>query len=177
MKGVFYLANDVFLVKKAQKGDQEAFIHLVKEYETVLYNMARRFLANEQDIADVLQETVITAYQKLNQLKNPNYFNTWLCRIMINQCKKIVTAESYSDIEDYQFSMNDHESERLTMNDLLNGLNPIYRIPLVLYYYNGFSVKEISEILKEPSGTIKSRLARGRALLQKEYNKSEGGLV
>lgn len=177
MKGVFYLANDVFLVKKAQKGDQEAFIQLVKEYETVLYNMARRFLANEQDIADVLQETVITAYQKLNQLKNPNYFNTWLCRIMINQCKKIVTAESYSDIEDYQFSMNDHESERLTMNDLLNGLNPIYRIPLVLYYYNGFSVKEISEILKEPSGTIKSRLARGRTLLQKEYNKSEGGLV
>ncbi|OEG17646.1 RNA polymerase subunit sigma [Enterococcus termitis] len=177
MKGAFDLANYVFLVKKAQKGNQEAFIQLIQEYEKVLYNMGRRFLKNEQDIADVLQETVIIAYQKIDQLKNPKYFNTWLCRIMINQCKKIVSAEAYFDIEDYQFPVNNQEVEHLAMNDLLVGLNPIYRIPLVLYYYNGFTVKEISEILNEPSGTIKSRLARGRRLLQKEYIEPEGGVV
>ncbi|MEI5990100.1 hypothetical protein A5881_001593 [Enterococcus termitis] len=169
------MANDVFLVKKAQKGNQEAFIQLIQEYEIVLYNMARRFLSNEQDIADVLQETVITAYQKMDQLKNPKYFNTWICRIMINHCKKSLNLESSFDIEDYPFLVDRQETEHLGMNDLLLGLKPIYRIPLVLYYYNGFSVKEISEILTEPTGTIKSRLARGRALLQKEYIGSEGG--
>lgn len=177
MKGVFYLANDVFLVKKAQKGNQEAFIQLIQGYEMVLYNMARRFLSNEQDIADVLQETVITAYQKIDQLKNPKYFNTWICRIMINQCKKLLNLEPSFDIEDYPFLVDNQETEHLGMNDLLSGLKPIYRIPLVLYYYNGFSVKEISEILTEPTGTIKSRLARGRALLQKDYIGSEGGTV
>ncbi|MBO0441463.1 sigma-70 family RNA polymerase sigma factor [Candidatus Enterococcus ikei] len=169
------MANDVFLVKKAQKGNQEAFIQLIQGYEIVLYNMARRFLSNEQDIADVLQETVITAYQKIDQLKNPKYFNTWICRIMINHCKKLLNLEPSFDIEDYPFLVDTQETEHLGTNDLLLGLKPIYRIPLVLYYYNGFSVKEISEILTEPTGTNKSRLARGRALLQKEYIGSEGG--
>lgn len=171
------MVTDHALVRKAQKGNQEAFVQLIQGYESTLYNMARRLLTNEQDVADVLQETIITGYRKLPQLKNPSYFNTWICRILINQCKALLAAESFVDIDDYQISVNNHEAEHLAIHDLLDNLAPIYRIPLVLYYYNGFSVKEISSMLSEPLGTIKSRLSRGRALLQKEYLHSEGGAL
>ncbi|MBL1229920.1 sigma-70 family RNA polymerase sigma factor [Enterococcus sp. BWB1-3] len=171
------MASDIFLVKKAQKGSKEAFVQLIQGYERILYNTAYRFLRNEQDVADVLQETILTAYQKINQLKQPRYFNTWLCRILINQCKQLLNTEAYADIEDYQISVDTKETDKLVLDELLNNLSSIYRIPLILYYYNGFSVKEISEILAEPLGTIKSRLARGRALLEKEYTHSEGGVM
>ncbi|MFS0646714.1 RNA polymerase sigma factor [Siminovitchia sp. 179-K 8D1 HS] len=58
------------LVKKAKKGDGEAFVSLVKQYEDVLYRTASRMLNNEEDVADVMQDTIISAYEKLHTLKN-----------------------------------------------------------------------------------------------------------
>ena len=74
------------LVKKAKKGDGEAFVQLIKQYELVLYRTAKGFGLNDNDIADVIQDTVITAFEKINTLKMDNYFNTWLYRILINNC-------------------------------------------------------------------------------------------
>ena len=65
-------------------------------------------------------------------------------------------------------------NEAMTMNQFLQSLQDTYRIPLILYYYNGFSVKEISAVLAEPEGTVKSKLSRGRNLLKKMYLKAGG---
>lgn len=82
------MPSDVFLVKKAKKGDKEAFVQLFKIYENVLYNTARRFLNNQEDIADCLQDTALTAYKNIENLQKPEYFNSWIYRILINNCKK-----------------------------------------------------------------------------------------
>lgn len=168
------MSDNVLLVKQAQRGNQEAFIQLIQSYERVLYNMAFRFLYNEQYVLDVLQETILSAYQNIEKLKKPEYFHTWICKILINQCKKMLELKGKEENSLTQSFVENVTVEYVSINQMLKTLNPIYRIPIVLYYYTGFSVKEISEIMCEPVGTIKSRLFRGRALLKREYDYFEG---
>ncbi|MGM9949058.1 MAG: sigma-70 family RNA polymerase sigma factor [Lysinibacillus sp.] len=167
------------LVKKAKKGDGEAFVSLVKQYENVLYRTASKLLNNEEDVADAMQDTIISAYEKLHTLKKEEYFNTWICKILINKCnsllnnnKKIVTM----DEQLLQQKKND-EFQKVELEDALNSLNEVYRLALILYYIVGLNIKEISEFLKEPEGTIKSRLSRAKTLLRDNYYQHEGGVV
>jgi len=163
------------LVKKAQKGDHEAFIQLIQEYELILYKMARRYLGEEKDIEDCMQETVLTAFANIRKLKNPAHFNTWLCRILINECKKLLNTTSFTQqIDDLPLTASAGQDRELGM--MLEKLPEKYRLPLILYYLNGFSIKEIGEILDQPAGTVKSQLSRGKEKLKKIYEKKQGGM-
>ncbi|MHC5228965.1 RNA polymerase sigma factor [Enterococcus sp. LJL99] len=168
------MLDNVLLVKQAQRGNHEAFIQLIQSYEKVLYNMAYRFLHNEQDVADVLQETVLSAYQNIEKVKKPQYFNTWIGKILINQCKKMIEVKEKEESKILRSVKENIIFEQFSINQMVKTMDSIYQIPIVLYYYVGFSVKEISEILCEPVGTIKSRLFRGRELLKREYDYFEG---
>lgn len=170
------MASTKILVKKAKKGDGEAFIALVKQYEDVLYRTASRILINEEDVADTMQEAIISAYENLHTLKKYDYFNTWLCKILINKCNSLLNRKKNI------VSMNDHiipdkkndEFQKIELEEALNSLNEVYRVALTLYYIVGLNVREISEFLKEPEGTIKSRLSRDKKLLRNNYYKNEG---
>ncbi|MFJ7666626.1 sigma-70 family RNA polymerase sigma factor [Lysinibacillus sp. NPDC097195] len=160
-----------FLVSKAQKGDGEAFIQLIKHYELILYRTAKTFGLKDEDIADILQETVLTAFEKISTLKKAQFFNTWICRILLNNCyrfmrqnKKIVTLDSETLNE-----LAHHDNLPIELEDALNSLEDNYRIALTLYYVNGLTTKEISELLDEPEGTIKSRLSRAKQYLKNDY--------
>lgn len=164
------------LVKKAKKGDGEAFISLVKQYEDVLYRTASRLLNNEEDVADVMQETIISAYENIHKLKNNEYFNTWICKILINKCNSLLNKNKNI------FMMTNHvipdkkrdDYEKIELEDALNSLNQANRVALTLYYIVGLNVREISEFLKEPEGTIKSRLSRAKIILKNNYYKHAG---
>lgn len=175
------MQDDTKLIKKAQKGNHEAFISVMKKYEVRLYNLAKKYLQNEHDVADVLQETTISAFENLKKLNNPQYFYTWVCRILINNCKKILLKKQHTYANEIPEATEEMVqptkidlNEAMTMNQFLQSLQDTYRIPLILYYYNGFSVKEISAVLAEPEGTVKSKLSRGRNLLKKMYLKAGG---
>lgn len=167
--------NEVFnmqfeiLVKKAQKGDGEAFIQLISQYELTLYRTAKRLGLNDVDIADLIQDTVLTAFEKINTLKEVKYFNTWICRILLNNCysfmkqhKRVVPLES-------KHVLLHRDSLQLELDDALNTLDEKYRIALTLYYVNGLTTKEISEVLYESEGTIKSRISRAKKQLKNTY--------
>lgn len=170
------MLKQILLVKQAKKGNHEAFIELIQGYEVILYNMAYRFLGNEEDVADALQETILIAFQKINQLDDGRYFNTWICKILINYCQKTLKSQQFF-VELDQVNPMEKESDTnyLDFQDLLNQLDEKYSLPLMLYYYHGFSVKEIAKILDEPIGTIKSRLSRARKQL-KEKEETYGGI-
>lgn len=167
------------LVKKAKKGDGEAFVSLVKQYEDVLYRTASRLLNNDEDVADVMQDTIISAYEKLHTLKNDEYFNTWICKILINKCNSLLNKNKNVSVIDENFLIQkrDDEFQKIELEDALNSLNEVYRLALILYYIVGLNVKEISEFLKEPEGTIKSRLSRAKSILRNNYYKYEGVMV
>lgn len=167
------------LVKKAKKGDGEAFVALVQQYEDVLYRIASRMLNNEEDVADAMQEAVLSAYERLHTLKNDAYFNTWMCKILINQCNSVLNKHKhFSTIDVDVLPEQRHDDfQQLELEDALNSLNKDYKIAFILYYIVGLNTKEIGAFLKEPEGTIKSRLSRGKTLLRNHYYKSEGVFV
>lgn len=78
------------LIKKAQKGDEEAFIKVIDEYMTQMYKIARSRLKDEDSIGDAIQETILAAFMNIKKLKETCYFKTWLIKILINKCNDII---------------------------------------------------------------------------------------
>lgn len=156
------------MIKKAQKGDKEAFIKVINQYTQDMYKVAKTRLNSEEDIGDAIQDTILSAYKNICVLKETSYFKTWIIKILVNKCndiinknKKIVYVEEYyDDSNNNLLTDNTTIEENIIFYETLSILNEEYRIVVILYYVEGFNTREISEILKEKEGTIKSRLSR-----------------
>ena len=172
------MTNEI-LVKKAQKGDSEAFIQLIQQYELILYRTAKRLGLKDEDIADLLQETVLTAFEKINTLKKGQYFNTWICRILLNNCYRFMKQNKPLAVMDETVLNNLSHKDYLPMelDEALKTLDDNHRIALTLYYVNGFTTKEISEFLHESEGTIKSRISRAKKQLKNTYYLEGANLI
>ncbi|MEC0300440.1 RNA polymerase sigma factor [Peribacillus frigoritolerans] len=164
----------IILVKKAQKGDDKAFLKLFQKYEQDIYRMAYVYVKNKDDALDVVQEVAYRSFKKIDTLKKPEYFKTWLIKIAIScaiDClrknKKVVQLKpeyeefiSSSDVEDISLS--------LSLNQIVNELNEDEKSIVILKYYEGYSFKEIAELLNMPLGTSKSILYRALEKLRKQ---------
>ena len=164
------------LIEEAKNRDPDAFDRLMRTQLKKMYRIAIAMLQNEEDAADAIQETVLKCWQKIGQLKNDKYFETWLTRILINQCndilrgrRKIVYVEDIPEIvhEDHYF--NDEWKE------VLSGLSEKYRIVMELYYVDGFSTKEIAGMLHITDTNVRSRMVRGRRQLEQILSESQVG--
>lgn len=156
--------------------NKEEFTSLVIDSEEMLYKISMSMLKNEKDCEDAVQTAILTAYEKLNTLKKEEYFKTWIVRILINICnKQLNTRNKIVDISDYQNAnpASNFSSEKLEVRLAVESLPIKIRQVVVLYYTEGFSVKEIKSILKIPEGTVKSRLSKGRELLKLELGSTE----
>lgn len=164
------------LVRKAICGDTEAFLALMEENKGMLYKIAKTYLKNEEDVADVLQDTMLAAYQGIGGLKKPAYFRTWLVRILINRCTDLLReAGHWAKEEAPEQIYGNRELEQLEFRQLLELLPRESRAIFLLYYGEDFSVREIAEILSLKENTVKTRLRRGRILLwEKLHSKEEG---
>lgn len=162
-------------VRLAIEGDKEAFSILIKENLKSLYTVAKGILNSEYDIEDAIQNTILKSYEKIEYLKNEEYFKTWLTRILINECNNIIRKnKKVTYIEDSQINNEAYEDKYKNI-DLVKAINSLtldLRITMWLFYFDDMSLEEISHALKIPKGTVKSRLSRGR---EKIYNiMSEG---
>ena len=79
-----------FLIRKAKKGDKDAFCRLMDEQVQCMYKVAFSYLKNDEDAADAIQDTILSCYENLKSLKQNKYFKTWMIRILINKCKDIL---------------------------------------------------------------------------------------
>ena len=77
------------LVKKAQQGDADAFIELIERNKMTLQKVAYGYFRGEEDVADVIQDTILDAFEHIRELKKPEYFRTWLVRILMNNCNRL----------------------------------------------------------------------------------------
>jgi len=160
------------LVKKAQQQDAEAFIQLMEMHKESMYKIAHSYLKRDADIADAMQETILDCFEKIQTLKNPNYFKTWLIRILINNCNDIIRKESkVCLLEHYEGLEIEAVAEDLTeFRELLNSLDEKYRTILILYYVEGYRIREIAGLLDMNESTVNSRLRRSRMMLKKELH-------
>ena len=160
-----------YLVKRAQKKDDQAFVQLIELVKGDLYKVARSYLNSEADIADVIQDTIIACYEKIGNLKERKYFKTWIIRILINRCNDMIRKGkrecSYETIPEQ--GDTEMSTARYEFEELMNRLDEKYRIILILYYVEGFKVREIAQILDMEENTVKTRLSRGRKEVKKVY--------
>lgn len=155
------------LIKRAKNGDAEAFDLLMRPQLQRMYRIAISMLENEEDAADAIQETVLKCWQKVGQLKNEEYFQTWLTRILINQCKDILKArKKYVLVEEMPEIEYEEQYETGDWKAILNNLEEKYRVVMELYYVEGFSTKEIAKLLHIKEVNVRSRMSRGRKQLE-----------
>ena len=159
------------LVKRAQQGDADAFAELMQSQMQNMYKTASAMLRDDEDAADAISETILVCWEKMRQLKNTDFFKTWMTRILINKCndclrrrKKICTVE---EVEDTPVSHREYEN--VEWMEMMRGLDEKYRLVMILYYVNGLKTTEISSILKISDSTVRTRLARGRSRMAELY--------
>lgn len=151
---------------------------LILEIKNELYKIAKTRLINDDDIDDAIQETMIEAYKSIKHLKNPEYFKTWIIRILINKCnyiykkkKKHIISYEEKELEKY-ISSEELETSSIDFYILIKNLKYEERIVIILYYMESYTTKEISKILKVNENTIKTRISRAKAKMK---NSLKGG--
>ena len=163
-----------------------AFEPLVRRYQNAAFAVALGFLRNRTDAEDVVQEAFVSAYCKLSQLKNPATFGSWLHRIVVNRCKdwshknrarRVVRVDSNSESVsgEYPAAARNHRKyiESLELWNVVEKLPEHYRQVVTLYYYTGFSLKEIAAFLDIPESTARGRLYQSRIRLKKVLSPQE----
>lgn len=172
--------EDRELVEKVVNGDFEAFEELFNKYKGTAMRTAYLICGNKATSEDIVQETFVQCYLNIGSLKNPDYFKTWFYKILTRMAWKLSKSDKKSVPIDEIFAKaereQNHESDNMTkclesetveiVRSAVNNLDEKYRAVVVLYYFNGFSVKEIANMLDIFEGTVKSRLFKARRLLK-----------
>jgi RNA polymerase sigma factor (sigma-70 family) len=164
------------LIEKCLEGDIKAQFQLYKQYSKAMYNIASRFLNNKMDAEDILQESFITAFNRLGELKNRDAFGSWLKRIVINKCisQQRRRKFEFEDIDDYKFEDGSELDESMPDIDPALVHNAIKELPdkgravLVLRALEGYKHQEIAEILNISVSTSKTQYSRSLALLNRK---------
>lgn len=159
------------LIQRARDGDGTAFGELIEGQKQLLYKVALRYLRNDADVADAIGETVLTCFEKLGTLRQPQYFRTWLVRVLIRKCQDILRRRS-RDVpldEAAELGRDEPGHARAEFLALLDSLDEKYRTVLLLYYGEGFTVSDIARATGLPPETVKTRLRRARAKLKLVY--------
>lgn len=158
----------------------ETFESLIVTVKTKMYKTAISVLKNDEDACDAIQEALLSAYKSFDTLQNKEYFSTWIIRILLNKCYNIIQKNKKITYLNEQSKINENDryydfySVESNVEKVLNMIDSDLKLVAVLYYYDEFSVKEISELLTIPEGTVKSRLSRAREKIYDILKKEEG---
>lgn len=147
---------------------------LILDSERQLYSTAKTILFCDQDCADAIQETIVKAFSKIETLKNDKYAKTWLIRILINECYTLLRKSSKLVPLEEAIEVTEGEADK-DYRDLYRAVNSLkkeLRLPVILYYIEGFNVKEIAQILEISEGAVQKRLARARGKLKRDLQES-----
>lgn len=164
--------RDQALVKKAMRGNPNAFGELIRTEQEYLYRMAFLHTRNEEDALDAVQESILRAYRSIKTLREPAYFRTWLTRIVINTAKELARKQKpYGDLEELELLAAPEglsPDERMDLYAALEKLPEQYRDVIRLKYFDGLKTREIAERLDTPEGTVSSWLHRAMEQLRME---------
>jgi RNA polymerase sigma-70 factor, ECF subfamily len=173
--------TDAELVTRAREGDNEAFGVLVGRYCDAAYGVALHVLSRPEEAADAAQEALIKAYQKLDQLRDPARFSSWLCRIALNvarnrldathRCRERTAPDDFAETPGPStppVQSADCREKAEFIRQIMDKLTGEQRLTFTLYYVNGYSERDVSAMLDIPVGTVKSRLNHARAKLKEE---------
>ena len=145
--------------------DTKTFTERARQLKPRLFRIAYLSSRCYEDCEDAVQEALFKAWKNLDGLREDRYFETWLVRILINECRQIhrkSPADRRAELSDV---IPAPEPADPALRDALQSLDEKYRTPLVLHHLEGYAVKEVASILKIPSTAARWRLEQGRKKL------------
>ncbi len=147
--------------------DRNDFASRVVEQTDRMYRIAYVLLHNDEDCRDAMQEAALKAWEKRFTLREPQYFATWLTRILINECRNIQRKRrTFVPIDEAIIPAAPAHDPTLSM--VLQSLPEKLRLPLVMHSMEGMTYEEISHTLRLPRSTIIGRVQRAKQQLKKE---------
>lgn len=177
--------NETEWVRKAIKGDAQAFTQLVELYQRPVFNLCYRMLGNAQDAEDAAQETFLRAYQNMRRYDSNRPFSTWLLSIAAHYCidqtrKRRYPLVSVEELVEPELpepspgveTVVSRKEEQQRVRAILETLDPVDRAAVILYYWYDFSYDEICQSLSLTLSAVKSRLHRARRAMAEEWSRS-----
>lgn len=175
--------TDEKLAELVQNGDKNKFGILMERYQPKLFRYGRKFLSDEDNIEDVVQDVFVKTYQNIQSFDVSQRFSPWIYRIAhntyVNALKKKSTGPlylfdfdtliSHTVVEDPIAREREKEEIKKIVDHGLSQIEPKYREILVLYYIEELSYKEIADILHIPIGTVGVRIMRAKEILKNKY--------
>ena len=183
---------DLALVRRAKKGDYRAFDLLVLKYQSRVIATAYKYVKEKQLAEDIAQEAFIKSYKSLDSFREESSFYTWVYRIAVNTAKNYIVSSKrreeiimtdLSEDSNYYPEKPDIDSPQDILNaselrDLifatLSSLGEETRTALSLREFDGLSYEQIAEISNCPVGTVRSRIFRGREMIEEKVRKHMG---
>jgi RNA polymerase sigma-70 factor (ECF subfamily) len=170
------------IIKQCKSNNRKAQIQLYETYCDAMFAVAMRFLRNSDDAEDVLQESFLKAFQKIEQFKGEVTFGAWLKRIVVHSCIDFLKAKhhEYIPLDENLIHFADDDDWEVTIPITIDevrleilGISEKYRFVLLLYLIEGYDHSEISEILHIPEATCRTHLLRGKAILKEKLAKKK----
>lgn len=165
--------SEINLVKKAKKGDKEAYVILFKKYKNSLYTIAFSYVKDKEKALDIISEATYKGMINISTLKKEEFFKTWITRMVINIAKNDIKKsdryvygnEGYLNIAD---NRKINVCEKLDLYEAMDKLKDNYKTVIILRYFDDMSIDEISKVMEIPVNTVKSHLRRAKEMLKGE---------
>ncbi|MTI49956.1 MAG: sigma-70 family RNA polymerase sigma factor [Firmicutes bacterium] len=154
------------LIKRAKKGNKEALVKLIMAQEKEYYKLAYVYMKNKDDALDALEDMILVLYENIGKLRNEDKFYSWSKTILVNRCKKILKDRSKVVLidglssESYEGNLYRKE-DQILLDKHMSKLSEKHQEVLKLRYFLDLEYNTISEMLKVPLGTVKSRISIG----------------
>ena len=161
---------DEKLIKKAIKGNFNAYSILVNELKSDGYKLAYTILKNEQDSIDAYLQAVEKGLKNIKNLKEVKYFKTWFLKIVINEAKNVIYLE---DIKDLKEDKEINRENKIDLEKSLQSIDPQTREMIKMKYYMGYKLEEIAQILDLSIGMVKGKMYTALKNMRKELSDSE----
>lgn len=182
--------TDREMIARCKKGDREAFNKLMETYQKQVFNISYGMLSDYEDASDAAQEVFVKVWRSIAGFKGESSFTTWLYRICANVCNDILrkrqrrgmtvsldvddgdknpAAELPSEAPTPEESLEADERQRLVRR-AIDSLSDEFRTVIILSDLQQLSYEEVANVLKIPTGTVKSRLNRARNALRKKLS-------
>jgi RNA polymerase sigma-70 factor (ECF subfamily) len=177
------------VIRRFLNGDEASFNELIRQWETKVFNLAWRFTGNREDAQDVVQDTFLSVFRSLKDLRDPKSFPTWLYRIAVNHCRvrwrSHTNAISLDDpgagrdgtlleragAEPGVRRTRDSAETADLIRKAMMGLSEEHRTAIILKEYVGLNLEEVARVMDCPLSTAKSRLYNGLRGVQRNLRR------
>ncbi len=153
----------------------ESFTRAARRYMDTVFRLAFSYMKSQADADDITQNVLLKLYRYEGDFQSESHLKHWLIRVTINECRSAFRSlwRKTENIEDYANTLAMPAPEHRELLEAVMALPKKYRVAIYLFYYEGYTAREIGELLGLPEATVRTHLARGREKLRKTLTEAE----